>query len=65
MSGGGNHVSRGGMSSKLQAEAVSPQVLKTYEQESESKRHAVLRRHSRSFAILKQKPKGSLRQARK
>lgn len=35
MSGGGNHVSRGGMSSKLQAEAVSPQVLKTYEQESE------------------------------
>ncbi|KAG2746768.1 hypothetical protein P692DRAFT_201933204 [Suillus brevipes Sb2] len=35
MSGGGNHVSRGGMSSKLQAEAVSPQVLKTYEHESE------------------------------
>ncbi|KAG2337616.1 hypothetical protein BDR05DRAFT_970038 [Suillus weaverae] len=35
MSGGGNHVSRGGMSSKLQAEAVSPQVLRTYEQESE------------------------------
>ncbi|KAG1842247.1 RecF/RecN/SMC N terminal domain-containing protein [Suillus subalutaceus] len=35
MSGGGNHVSRGGMSSKLQAEAVSPQVLKNYEQESE------------------------------
>jgi structural maintenance of chromosome 4 len=35
MSGSGNHVSRGGMSSKLQAEAVSPQVLKTYEQESE------------------------------
>jgi hypothetical protein len=31
----GNHVSRGGMSLKLQAEAVSPQVLKTYEQESE------------------------------
>ncbi|OAX33539.1 hypothetical protein K503DRAFT_869495 [Rhizopogon vinicolor AM-OR11-026] len=35
MSGGGNHVSRGGMSSKLQAEAVSPQVLRTYEQDSE------------------------------
>ena len=35
MSGGGNHVSRGGMSSKLQAEAVSPQVLRNYEQDSE------------------------------
>jgi structural maintenance of chromosome 4 len=35
MSGGEDHVSRGGMSLKLQAEAVSPQVLQTYEQESE------------------------------
>ncbi|KZT08792.1 RecF/RecN/SMC protein [Laetiporus sulphureus 93-53] len=35
MSGGGNHVSRGGMSSKLQADAVSPDVLRRYEQESE------------------------------
>jgi structural maintenance of chromosome 4 len=35
MSGSGNHVSRGGMSLKLQVEAVIPQVLKTYEQESE------------------------------
>ncbi|KAF8844243.1 RecF/RecN/SMC protein [Paxillus ammoniavirescens] len=35
MSGGGNHVSRGGMSSKLAVEAVRPEVLKQYEQESE------------------------------
>lgn len=31
MSGGGNHVSRGGMSSKFAADAVSPAVLKQYE----------------------------------
>ncbi|KAG0697734.1 RecF/RecN/SMC N terminal domain-containing protein [Suillus ampliporus] len=41
MSGGGNHVSRGGMSSKLQAEAVSPQVLRNYEQESEQSARAL------------------------
>lgn len=35
MSGGGNHVARGGMSSKLAAEAVSPEVLRRYEQDSE------------------------------
>ncbi|KAF9225187.1 RecF/RecN/SMC protein [Gyrodon lividus] len=35
MSGGGNHVSRGGMSSKLASEAVRPEVLRQYEQESE------------------------------
>ncbi|KAF9237097.1 RecF/RecN/SMC [Melanogaster broomeanus] len=35
MSGGGNHVSRGGMSSKLAADAVRPEVLRQYEQESE------------------------------
>lgn len=35
MSGGGNHVSRGGMSSKLAAEAVRPETLKIYEKESE------------------------------
>ncbi|KZT73247.1 hypothetical protein DAEQUDRAFT_703578 [Daedalea quercina L-15889] len=35
MSGGGNHVMRGGMSSKLQAEAVAPEVLRQYERESE------------------------------
>lgn len=35
MSGGGTHVSRGAMSSKLAAEAVQPEVLRRYEQESE------------------------------
>ncbi|EGO05390.1 hypothetical protein SERLA73DRAFT_101211 [Serpula lacrymans var. lacrymans S7.3] len=35
MSGGGNHVARGGMSSKLQAEAVRPEVLRTMERDSE------------------------------
>ncbi|KAH9837376.1 RecF/RecN/SMC [Rhodofomes roseus] len=35
MSGGGNHVMRGGMSSKLQSEAVAPEVLKQYERDSE------------------------------
>lgn len=35
MSGGGNHVARGGMSSKLAADAVRPEVLRQYEQESE------------------------------
>lgn len=36
MSGGGNHVSRGLMSSKLQADAVSPEVLRQYEKDSEN-----------------------------
>ncbi|KAG2341161.1 hypothetical protein BDR05DRAFT_888461, partial [Suillus weaverae] len=31
----GDDVGRGGLSSKLQAEAVSPQVLRTHEQDSE------------------------------
>jgi structural maintenance of chromosome 4 len=35
MSGGGTHISKGGMSSKLAKEGVTPQVLKTYEKESE------------------------------
>ena len=35
MSGGGNHVARGAMSSKLAAEAVQPEVMKRYEKESE------------------------------
>lgn len=35
MSGGGNHVAKGGMSSKLAAEAVRPETLKVYEQESQ------------------------------
>ena len=35
MSGGGNHVAKGGMSSKLASEAVSPQTLQVYEEESE------------------------------
>ncbi|KAI0082329.1 hypothetical protein K474DRAFT_1655715 [Panus rudis PR-1116 ss-1] len=35
MSGGGNHVARGGMSSKLAAETVSPDVLRQYERDSE------------------------------
>lgn len=35
MSGGGTTVARGGMSSKLAADSVSPQVIKTYERESE------------------------------
>lgn len=36
MSGGGNHVQRGGMSSKLTADAVSPETLRKYEQDSEA-----------------------------
>jgi structural maintenance of chromosome 4 len=36
MSGGGNSVSRGGMSSKLQSDVVSPQVLRQYEEESDT-----------------------------
>jgi structural maintenance of chromosome 4 len=35
MAGGGTRVQRGGMSSKLAAEAVDPQTLKLYERESE------------------------------
>lgn len=35
MSGGGNHASRGGMSSKFAADAVSPAVLRQYEQEND------------------------------
>ncbi|KAL4068878.1 RecF/RecN/SMC N terminal domain-containing protein [Scleroderma yunnanense] len=35
MSGGGTHVARGGMNSKLAPEAVRPEVLRTWEQESE------------------------------
>ncbi|KAI6017477.1 RecF/RecN/SMC [Pisolithus marmoratus] len=35
MSGGGNHVARGGMSSKLAPETVRPEVLRAWEQESE------------------------------
>jgi structural maintenance of chromosome 4 len=35
MSGGGTNVAKGGMSSKLAAEAVSPDVLKRYEKDSE------------------------------
>lgn len=35
MSGGGNSVQRGGMSSKLAADAVSPEVIRQYQQESE------------------------------
>lgn len=36
MSGGGNHVARGAMSSKLAADAVRPEVLRQYEQESDA-----------------------------
>ncbi|KAH8094744.1 RecF/RecN/SMC [Cristinia sonorae] len=39
MSGGGTHVSRGGMSSKLAADSVSPEVLRGYEQDSEHATH--------------------------
>lgn len=35
MSGGGSHVAKGGMSSKLAAEAVRPETIKAYEKESE------------------------------
>ncbi|KAI0334017.1 RecF/RecN/SMC protein [Cubamyces sp. BRFM 1775] len=35
MSGGGNQVQRGGMSSKLAADAVSPDVIRKYQQDSE------------------------------
>ena len=35
MSGGGNHVARGAMSSKLAAEAVQPEVMRKYEKDSE------------------------------
>lgn len=36
MSGGGNQPARGGMSSKLAAESVRPEVLRSYEQESQT-----------------------------
>ena len=36
MSGGGNQVSRGGMSAKLASDAVSPEVLRQYEHDSET-----------------------------
>ena len=36
MSGGGKHVSRGGMSSKFAPEVVSPEVLRNYQQESDN-----------------------------
>lgn len=36
MSGGGSHVSRGAMSSKLAADSVPPELLRQYEQESEN-----------------------------
>ncbi|KAI0783153.1 RecF/RecN/SMC N terminal domain-containing protein [Abortiporus biennis] len=36
MSGGGNQVARGGMSSKLANEAVSPEVIRKYEQDSDA-----------------------------
>ena len=36
MSGGGTQVTRGGMSSKLAADAVSPETLRQYERESEA-----------------------------
>ena len=39
MSGGGHQVARGGMSSKLAAESVSPDVLKKYERDSEQAAH--------------------------
>lgn len=39
MSGGGNSVNRGGMSSKFAADTVSPDVLRQYEQESERAAH--------------------------
>lgn len=35
MSGGGNHVARGGMSSRLAPELVRPEVLRAWEQESD------------------------------
>ncbi|KAL5519615.1 SMC4 [Sanghuangporus vaninii] len=35
MSGGGTHVARGAMSSKLTADAVSPETLRKYDQDSE------------------------------
>ncbi|KAI0687981.1 RecF/RecN/SMC [Cytidiella melzeri] len=36
MSGGGNYVAKGGMSSKLASDAVSPETLRQYEQDSEA-----------------------------
>ncbi|RPD64655.1 RecF/RecN/SMC protein [Lentinus tigrinus ALCF2SS1-7] len=36
MSGGGNSVQRGGMSSKLAADAVPPEVIRQYQQQSET-----------------------------
>ncbi|KIM73223.1 hypothetical protein PILCRDRAFT_15413 [Piloderma croceum F 1598] len=42
--GSGNHVAKGGMSSKPASEAISPQTLKVYEEESEeaAKRHSII-----------------------
>jgi structural maintenance of chromosome 4 len=39
MSGGGTHVSKGGMSSKLASDAVSPDTIRRYERESEDASH--------------------------
>ncbi|CCL98907.1 uncharacterized protein FIBRA_00914 [Fibroporia radiculosa] len=36
MSGGGTHVARGGMSSKLAADAIPPEVLRKYEEDNEA-----------------------------
>ncbi|TFK70065.1 hypothetical protein BDN72DRAFT_839506 [Pluteus cervinus] len=50
MSGGGSQPSRGGMSSKFAADTVSPDVLKTYEQESDqaSKKFEEASEHART-----------------
>ncbi|KAI0066534.1 hypothetical protein BV25DRAFT_1849078 [Artomyces pyxidatus] len=50
MSGGGNHVAKGGMSSKLAADAVSPDTLRGYERDSE----AVARQLDEAVQELKQ-----------
>lgn len=41
MSGGGTQVNRGGMSSKLAADAVSPETLRKYERDSEEANRAL------------------------
>ena len=41
MSGGGNSVSKGAMSSKLQADSVSPETIRQYQEESERDQRAL------------------------
>lgn len=53
MSGGGTHVQRGAMSSKLAAEAVQPEVIRRYEKDSEDaqRRYETAQEEMRGFEV--------------